>query len=113
MTTDGAETVVWVGVVACAVPAVAGVAGRMYGAAVVVGVVVPVACTDNVVVRVELVVSRTGIAESAGTVAVVGSCIGTGIGIGTGTVGNGGGGSPPLFVFGVAVFFVLFVSPVG
>ena len=55
--------------------------------AVVVGVVVHVACSDSVVVSAGLVVSRTDI------VAGMGSCVGTGIGIGTGIVGVGGGGS--------------------
>ena len=55
--------------------------------AVVVGVMVHMACSDSVVVSVGLVVSRTDI------VAGMGSCVGTGIGIGTGIVGVGGGGS--------------------
>ena len=71
----------------------------MGGAVVVVGVVVSVACTDNVVVRVELVVSPTGAVGSARIAAVVGSCIGTGIGIGAGAVVDGGGGERFLLRF--------------
>ena len=92
LTTDGAKTVVWARVVTCAVRAVAGVAVRMHGAAVVVDVVVHVACTESVVVRVEVVGFRTGTMMRAGTVTAMGSCIGTGVGIVTGTVGDGRGG---------------------
>ena len=80
-------------------------AGSMDDVAVVVGVVVHMACSDSVVVSVGLVVSRTDI------VAGMGSCVGTGIGIGSGIVGVGVGGSgfSSAFCFGVAVLFVFFV----
>ena len=110
VTTVGVEIVVWAGVVAGAIPAVAGVVGRMNGAAVVVGVVVLVASTDYVVVMVELVVPRTSTAGSAGTFPAMGSCIGTGIGIGAGIVGDGGGeGFLLRFLFFVWRCFVCFL----
>ena len=75
------------------------VAHSMDGAVVVVAVVLPVACSDRVVVRVGLVVYRTDTVGRVGTVAVVGSCVGTGIGIGAGTVGDGDGGGGFLLHF--------------